>query len=268
MRIASITAGAAGMFCGSCLRDNTLAAALLAQGHDCLLIPTFTPLTLDESDQSSDRIFLGGINIYLDEFALFRWVPRWARHWLDRPKILRLASRFSGIENYERLGSLAISMLNGSHGRQRIAFDELIRFLAEFRPEVVLLTNVLLSAIAPLISEQLGVPVVATLQGDDIFLDALTQAHRDQAIRLIQSNGQSIIGYIATSRYYADHMARYLGLNRDQIAVVYPGINLKHHDGTPVPAHDHPTIGYFARISPEKGFHHLVDAFLKLQSEY
>ena len=69
MRIVSITAGAAGMFCGSCLHDNTLAAALIRLGHDCLLLSTFTPLTLDEPDQSSDRVFLGGVNVFLDETA-------------------------------------------------------------------------------------------------------------------------------------------------------------------------------------------------------
>ena len=31
-RIAYITAGAAGMFCGSCMHDNTLARALMALG--------------------------------------------------------------------------------------------------------------------------------------------------------------------------------------------------------------------------------------------
>ena len=31
-RIAYITAGAGGMYCGSCLHDNALAAALLARG--------------------------------------------------------------------------------------------------------------------------------------------------------------------------------------------------------------------------------------------
>ena len=38
MRIAYITAGAAGMYCGSCLHDNTLAAALLKLGEDVLLV--------------------------------------------------------------------------------------------------------------------------------------------------------------------------------------------------------------------------------------
>ena len=38
MKIAYVTAGAAGMMCGSCMRDNTLVAALTKLGHDALLI--------------------------------------------------------------------------------------------------------------------------------------------------------------------------------------------------------------------------------------
>ena len=39
MRILQITAGAAGMYCGSCLMDNALAAELRARGEDVLLLP-------------------------------------------------------------------------------------------------------------------------------------------------------------------------------------------------------------------------------------
>ena len=39
MKILSITAGAAGMYCGSCSRDNGLAAELLSRGHDVTLAP-------------------------------------------------------------------------------------------------------------------------------------------------------------------------------------------------------------------------------------
>ncbi len=52
MQIAYITAGAAGMFCGSCMHDNTLVAALARQGHDALLVPTYTPIRTDEEDVS------------------------------------------------------------------------------------------------------------------------------------------------------------------------------------------------------------------------
>ena len=67
MKIAYITAGAGGMFCGSCLHDNTLASALIARGHDVLLIPTYTPIHTDEQDVSLRRVFFGGINVYLQQ---------------------------------------------------------------------------------------------------------------------------------------------------------------------------------------------------------
>ena len=45
--------------------------------------------------------------------------------------------------------------------------------------------------------------------------------------------------------------------------VVHPGINLKGHGGH-ASSRDRPpyTVGYFARICPEKGFHNLVEAFV------
>ena len=63
MRVLSITAGAAGMYCGSCLRDNALAAELLKQGHDVLLVPIYTPTLTDEANVSQHRVFFGGISV-------------------------------------------------------------------------------------------------------------------------------------------------------------------------------------------------------------
>src|SRR5437667_10865538 len=93
MNIASITAGAAGMYCGSCLHDNTLAAALHALGHNALLVPCYTPIRTDEADVSQHRVFLGAINVYLQQKSpLFRRLPRPVRWLLDRPLLLRPVS--------------------------------------------------------------------------------------------------------------------------------------------------------------------------------
>src|SRR5947209_714213 len=267
MRIAAITAGAAGMFCGSCLHDNTLAAALVALGHDALLIPTFTPIRTDEDDVSTGRVLLGGINVYLDQYKAFRAVPRFARNWLDHPVVLRWIERFGGATDYSKLGDLTLSMLRGEHGHQQREFARLVDWLArDVKPEMVTLTNVLLSGLIPEIKRRLGVPVVAYLQGDDIFLDALPPAHREQAIALIRENCAPAAGFIATSRYYADFMAGYLAVERERIEVVYPGLNLKGHGGPREFKTEPPlTVGYFARIAPEKGLHLLGDAFVRLR---
>ena len=75
-RIVYLTAGAAGMICGSCLHDNTLAAAMIDLGVDFHLIPTYTPIRTDETDVSEQRVFLGGVNMYLQErYSIFRWMP-------------------------------------------------------------------------------------------------------------------------------------------------------------------------------------------------
>src|SRR5438128_1077767 len=120
IRVAYITAGAAGMFCGSCIHDNTLVSALLAQGHDALLIPTYTPIRTDERDVSQRRVFFGGINVYLQQkFALFRHTPWLLDRLLDGRRLLRWVSGFAVQIEARKLGELTVSMLRGEHGNQR-----------------------------------------------------------------------------------------------------------------------------------------------------
>jgi glycosyltransferase involved in cell wall biosynthesis len=276
MRIAYITAGAAGMFCGSCMHDNTLVSALVAAGHDALLIPTYTPIKTDEDDVSQERVFFGGINVFLQQkSSLFRRTPWFLDRLLDGRRLLNWVSRFAVRTEAQVLGDLQVSMLKGEHGYQRKEIAKLTRWLsADVKPEIIHLTAVLLSGIVPDLKRDLGVPVLASLQGDDIFLDSLPPRHRAQSLALIQENAQVIDGFVATSHSYADFMAGYLGLPRDKIHVVHPGLNLKGHlaetaDAKPAgPRTATPlTIGYFARICPDKGFHLAVEAFRLLRQD-
>jgi glycosyltransferase involved in cell wall biosynthesis len=264
MRIAYITAGAAGMYCGSCLHDNTLVAALMKQGHDALLIPTYTPTRTDEEDVSLKRVFFGGINVYLQQkTTLFRHTPWTLDRLLDARWLLRWVSRFAVKTEAQQLGELTVSMLKGEHGNQSKEAAKLAGWLAaDARPQIVHLTNVILSGMVPEIKRRTGVPILGELQGDDIFLEALPEPYRKQAISLISEHCREFDGFVATSRYYADFMSQYLSIPRERIEVIYPGLNLKGHGG-PRPSTNGPpfTIGYFARICPEKGLHVLVEAF-------
>ena len=57
MKILAFTAGAAQMYCGSCIRDNALAAELKAQGHDIILLPIYTPTLTDETNVAAHKVF-------------------------------------------------------------------------------------------------------------------------------------------------------------------------------------------------------------------
>ncbi len=264
MKIAYISAGAGGMFCGSCLRDNTLAAALHKLGHDALLIPTYTPIRTDEDNVSQQRIFLGGINVYLEQkLSLFQYMPRFLKHLLDIPALLRWVSRFAVQIDAKKLGQLTVSVLKGEHGNQRKDIEELADWLAtDVKPDVVNLTNALLSGLVHEIKARARVPVLCSLQGDDVFLDSLPEPYRAQSMQLIRDHCREIDGFIATCNDYADYMSQYFAIPRERIHVVYPGLNLAGHGGPHSRRDGDPfTIGYFARICPEKGLHVLVEAF-------
>lgn len=268
MRVVYITAGAAGMYCGSCLRDNTLVAALGRLGYDAMLVPTYTPITTDEDDVSQGRVFFGGVNVYLQQKSrLFRWTPWFFDRLLDARRLLRWVSRFAARTRAEDLGPMTISMLEGEHGHQRKEVAKLVSWLAqEAKPQVVNLTNALLSGIVPELKRQLNVPVLCTLQGDDIFTEALPEPYRTQALERIRAHCREMDGFITTSNYYTDFMTEYFAIPREKITVVYPGLNLHGHGGERPARDGQPfTIGYFARICPEKGLHVLVDAFRLLK---
>ena len=64
------------MYCGSCLRDNALAAELIARGHDVTLLPVYTPTLTDEPNVSGRRVFFGGISVYLQQMIFPEYVRK------------------------------------------------------------------------------------------------------------------------------------------------------------------------------------------------
>ncbi len=271
MHIALLTAGGAGMFCGSCMHDNTWARALLDAGCEVSLIPTYTPIRVDERDVSDRHVYLGGINVYLDHrIGVWRKLPRGLTRWLDAPWAINLATRFSARNDARRLGDLALAMLSGEQGPQRREINELAACVGrDLKPDVVIFSNALLVGALRRLKEEFDGPVYCTLQGDDVFLDALPESHRQRAIDTVSERAQEYDGFLVHSRFYREHMSRFLDLPEERFHQVPLGISLEGHDGRPGQREGQPfTVGYFARIAREKGLHHLVNAFLLLHKRH
>ncbi len=269
MRITYIAAGAAGSYCGACNRDVALVRRLRARGHEAIMMPLYTPLRTDGPDPSIRRVFYGGINTYLQQrFALFRKTPGFIDWLFDRPRLLRFASRLAIETRPEKLGDMTVSVLRGLEGSQRKEAMKLIGFLdSEQRPDIVNLSNSLLSAVAPEIKRRLGVPVVCTLQGEDAFVLRLPEPHRQEAIGLLRRHARSFDMLFSAGERYADEMSQFLDVPRDRVRVIRPGIECEHYAGPGRGTQEPFRIGFLSRLSPAKGFDILVEAFILLERE-
>lgn len=272
MNLVQITPGAGGMFCGNCLRDNALVTELRRQGHAALMVPLYLPLRLDESDQSAGTpIFYSGINVYLDQLLpAFRRAPGWLHRLLQSPRLLRLASGRAAKTRPADVGELTVSMLRGEQGNQARELEDLVAWLVDHaKPDVVCLSNALLIGMGRRIKAVTGAKLACMLQGEDWFLDGLGEPFRTQGWATLGERLREADVLMAPSRYFAELMARRTGLPVERIAIVPNGINLAGYPAEanrarPLP--QPPVLGYFARMSRDKGLDLLVDAFLRLKA--
>ena len=255
------------MYCGSCLRDNAMATELMSRGHDVMLLPVYTPTFTDEPNVSRDHVVLGGISAYLEQYVpFFRKTPRWLDRIWDSKFVLSLASRRSISTNPKMLGEMTVSVLKGEDGFQSKEIEKFIEWVKhEAPPDVINLPYSLLLGMAEPLKQALNVPILCTLQGEDLFLDGLQDPYRAEALRLIGKHVKHVDSFLSVSEYYADFMPGYLGIPREKIRVVPLGINPHGFDlreqnrGGPF------TVGFLARIAPEKGLHVLAEAYCLLR---
>lgn len=253
------------------MHDNALARELSRRGHECLLLPVYTPIRTDATDVSAGPIFFGGVNVYLQQ----KWpwlgrLPGPLLRLLDRPGFLKFATRRAGGTDPALLGDLTVSMLQGTHGHQATEARRLIDWLRdEFRPDVIVLTNLLIGGCIPELKRETGAKILVWLQGDDIFLDHLPAAPRSEATELMSQLARQVDACLVNSEFYAAKMGQRLGVGRERFEVLPLAIETAPFADQPDPTSHKDDrsalkLGYFARLAPEKGFHNLVAAFIEL----
>lgn len=270
MRFMLLVPGTGNFFCGSCLRDDVLGRALRARGHQVDVVPLYLPLKL-EGVGAPRQVHMGGINMFLQQKTpLARRLPRWFANLLDSPRLLRWASKRARLTQAPGLGEMTVSMLKGEHGNQVLEVKKLVEWAAgEDRPDVVVLSNLMLAGVARPLKQALDRPVVATLQGEAPFLDALPEPFSDQAWGAIAERAADIDAFAPVSHSYSEVMSGRLGLDDARIRVVHNGIDLSDvgEEIESISSRKPRAIGYLARMCEDKGLHTLVDAFLTLRED-
>ncbi len=273
MKIAYITAGAAGMYCGTCLHDNTLATTLMERGHEVSLTPTYTPMRTDEKSVAIDKIFFGAVNVYLQQkSALFRHTPRFFDRLLDNQKLLGWVAKIGAASNdAHMLGELTHSMLLGEDGMQKKELAKLVQWLEEIlQPEIVHLSFSLFSGFAREIKQHLDVPVVCSLQGEDLFISELEEPYKGRVLETLKDRARDVDAFTVHCRYYADLMSRDYGIPAERIHVARLGLNPEGYadvERRPKDPDEPVVIGYLARFCPEKGTGQILEAFRLLHEQ-
>ncbi len=221
---------------------------------------------MDGPSPAENRIFYGGINAWLEQhFSVFRRRLGGLERLLDSPSLLDSVSRLMVSTEARELGEMTVSVLKGREGRQKKELERLMSFLErQARPDVVHITNSLLSMLAPEIKDRLGVPVVCGLQGEADFVKQFSAPWKERAVELIRRHARAVDAFTVPYEGYITDMADFLDEDRPRFHVVPPGVR-------PLPVQDRERapeepvrIGYLSRIRREKGIDLLVEAFRRL----
>ncbi len=270
MKIVYIVPGFGGTFyCGNCLRDSAQAASLRAAGHEVSVLPVYLPLVMDgEIVPGGPPVFYGAVSIYIKQMIpVLRNMPSWLHRLLDSGPMLRLAARKAGSTRAHGLEALTESMLLGEKGFQAGELTEVVHYLKHHeKPDIVHLSNALLLGMAPMIRREAGLPVVCSLQDEDVWIDAMEPALQKPMWDLMAEQALKADALIAVSRWFAGEMKRKMNLPDGLIHTVPIGVNTSLY--RPVaPAAEPPTIGYLSRLCEENGLGVLIDAFILLRKD-
>ncbi len=264
MKITILTAGTGSYYCGACMRDNTLAKALIAQGHEAHLVPMYLPLQLDEERVDPDTpVFFGGINVYLQQkYGIFRRLPKFFDRFFNGRFLLRAVARRSHLTSAREQGEMTYQMLRLEESNLEKEVEKLVAWLErDGKPDVLLLSNALLAGLIGELKRRLGVPVLSTFQGEDSFLDGLPAPWSQRAWGEMARRVREADALVAPSRFYAEVMEERLELESGQVLVIPNGIDLSAYE---VAEGKEGRIGYLSRLCPAKGLGLLVEAYLHL----
>ena len=264
MKILFILPGAGDSFyCGNCFRDNLQAQALRKAGHEVIIMPLYLPLK-HHAFQSDVPLFFPATTYYVEQ-KMFgkRKMPSWMKRMLGSEVLLDMASSLSGTTTAEGMEDMTLSMIEG----EGHAFEENMKQLIDWvkqseKPDIIQLSSSLLLGIAKELKKETGIPIVCSLQDEEVWIDSLKSEFVEKAWKGVSDNAKYVDRFITTSYYYQQIVKEKLP-QLGSVDVIYPGIDIAKYQSGDYPVD--PTIGFFYRMNELDGLDILADAFVILK---
>ena len=269
MNIIQIIPGSGGSFyCGNCLRDSKYFNALRAEGHKVTKIPMYLPLFADEHDISEVPIFYGAISLYLKQvYPVFKKAPKWVDNLLNSKPMMKLAASMAGSTNAKGLEDMTLSMLLGEQGNQKEELDHMVNWIAEHcKPDIIHISNALLLGLAKRLKEEIGVPVLCSLQDEDVWIDPMQPKFQKKIWNLMHDRAKDVDMLVSVSDFFAGVMKQRMNLPDEKVRTIHLGVDIE--DYNYISTKEKPrNVGYISRMCHKDGFDIVVDAFVGLKKK-
>ena len=264
MKILFILPGSGDSFyCGNCFRDNLQAMALRKAGHEVVIMPLYLPLK-QASMRGATPLFFPATTYYVEQ-KMFgrRKMPLWMKRLLGTDALLSMASSMSGTTSAEGMEGMTLSMIEG----EGMAFEENVKELIDWvkqteKLDVVQLSSSLLLGIAKELKSEMDIPIVCSLQDEEVWIDSLKPEFVRKAWMSVVANAKYVDRFITTSYYYQQVVKSKLP-QLGHVDVFYPGIDVAKYRLDVYPTD--PTIGFFYRMNELDGLDILANAFVLLK---
>lgn len=252
-------------YCGNCFRDNLQASALRKAGHDVIIMPLYLPLR-HESFQADTPLFFPATTYYTEQkFFKNGKMPGWLKNITGSGAMLNLASSLSGTTSAEGMEDMTLSMITGNDPVFDRQVQELVTWIKNREiPDVIHLSSSLLIGIAKAIREQVDIPIVCSLQDEEVWIDSLNKKDADTAWKGITENIRHIDRFITTSLFYKEIATEKIP-RINGIDVIYPGVDTHKYASPDYP--EKPVIGFFYRMNRANGLDILAEAFIRLKKK-
>jgi len=183
---------------------------------------------------------------------------------LDSKFALKFASSLAGATSAEGMEGMTLSMIYGNDS----AFHEQVNLLIDWiehheKPDIIHLSSSLLIGIVKAIKQRIRLPIVCSMQDEEVWIDSLKAKFSDIAWKGILDSIKYIDKFITSSEFYKRvALSKFPGLQ--DVEVIYPGVEIEQYASKNYP--ENPVIGFFYRMNRINGLEILADAFVKLKN--
>jgi glycosyltransferase involved in cell wall biosynthesis len=228
----------------------------------------YLPLFADEHDISEVPIFYGAISLYLKQlYPIFRKAPKWVDNLLNSKPMMKMAASMAGSTNAKGLEDMTVSMLLGEEGAQKEELDQMVNWIAEHcQPDIIHISNALLLGLAKRLKEKIGVPVLCTLQDEDVWVDPMQPHFQKKIWDLMHERAKDVDALVSVSDFFAGVMKQRMNLPDEKVQTIHLGVDME--DYNYISTKEKPrNVGYISRMCHKDGFDIVVDAFIELKKK-